>query len=246
MTPQSPNPCQVGSLRVCLNGASGRMGERIDRACQESGGRLTVVARNSLEAPLSDVTGLAFDVVIDFSNDSGARRAIELALGARCALLTATTGLSDATHLLLKNASASIPLLIAPNTSLGIAVMRHLVFEAARFLDSSFDVSIREVHHTKKRDQPSGTAISLAESVSHGRGSPFKIEQIHSIREGDVVGDHAIAFTSAGETLTIAHHARDRDLFALGAIQLAFWISKQRPGRYGLDDWFAELKETKR
>ncbi|MDA0214468.1 MAG: 4-hydroxy-tetrahydrodipicolinate reductase [Planctomycetota bacterium] len=232
------------SLRVCLNGASGRMGQRVDRACNESAGIAIVTARNSLEAPIDGAT-TNFDVVIDFSSDVGTQKAVGLALHARCPLLIGTTGITDTTREILRSASVQIPVLVAPNTSIGVAVMRHLISEAARLLADDFQISISEVHHTQKRDQPSGTALALADSVASGRGKPFPTNEIQSIREGDVIGDHEVVLSGPGEVLTVRHHARDRDLFALGAIRLAIWIAKQPPGMYGLDDWFAQFKKAK-
>lgn len=220
------------------------MGQRIDRACRESAGTAIVTARNSLDAPLDDATS-NFDVVIDFSSDAGAQIAINLALRARCPLLIGTTGITDATREVLRSTSVQIPVLIAPNTSIGIAVMRHLVSQAARLLAADFHISISEVHHTQKRDQPSGTALALADSVAKGQGTPFPVNEIKSIREGDVIGDHEVVFAGAGEVMTLRHHAEDRDLFALGAIRLAIWISKQPPGMYGLDDWFSQFMKAK-
>ena len=236
--------CQIIPLRVCLNGASGRMGQRIDRACLESNGTAVVTARNSRDAPL-DATSSNFDVVIDFSSDAGTQIAINLALRARCPLLIGTTGITDSTREVLRSSSVQIPVLIAPNTSIGVAVMRHLVSEAARLLSADFHISISEVHHTQKRDQPSGTALALADSVAKGQGTPFPLNEIKSVREGDVIGDHEVVFAGPGEVLTLRHHAEDRDLFALGAIRLAIWIAKQPPGIYGLDDWFSQFMKAK-
>ena len=244
MLAKSNFTCQIIPLRVCLNGASGRMGQRIDRACLESNGTAVVTARNSRDAPL-DATSSNFDVVIDFSSDAGTQIAINLALRARCPLLIGTTGITDSTREVLRSSSVQIPVLIAPNTSIGVAVMRHLVSEAARLLSADFHISISEVHHTQKRDQPSGTALALADSVAKGQGTPFPLNEIKSVREGDVIGDHEVVFAGPGEVLTLRHHAEDRDLFALGAIRLAIWIAKQPPGIYGLDDWFSQFMKAK-
>ena len=248
MLAKSNLTCQIIPLRVCLNGASGRMGQRIDRACLESNGTAIVTARNSLDAPLDathDATASNFDVVIDFSSDAGTQIAINLALRARCPLLIGTTGITDSTREVLRSSSVQIPVLIAPNTSIGVAVMRHLAKEAARLLAEDFHISISEVHHTQKRDQPSGTALALADSVAKGQGTPFPLNEIKSVREGDVIGDHEVVFAGPGEVLTLRHHAEDRDLFALGAIRLAIWIAKQPPGMYGLDDWFSQFMKAK-
>lgn len=233
----------MSSIGVCLNGASGRMGLLIDRACDDVECGVRVTARNTRSAPI-DGRKREVDVVIDFSSDAGALWAADFALKTRCALLMGTTGLSDATREVLLTASKSIPVMIAPNTSIGIAVMRHLVAESARYLSGDFKVSLSEVHHTQKRDRPSGTALLLAQAVTIGSGIPLEQLQIHSIREGEVVGDHEVTFLGRSETLTIRHHAHSRDLFATGALRLARWIHKQPSGMYGVDDWFGGVKKT--
>ncbi len=224
------------------------MGQRIDLVAQHSNGSVVVVARHDLSPQDSAVPSRSieseFEAVIDFSSDAGSRSAVRLAQKANVAILIGTTGLSDETKEAMKIASSQIPVLIAPNTSIGVAVMRYLVSEAARLLSPDFEVSITEAHHVKKLDQPSGTALALADSVARGRGKPFPFELIESIREGDVVGDHEVIWSGPGEKLSLRHHAENRDLFALGAIRLAFWVAKQLPGLYGLDDWFVDIRKA--
>jgi 4-hydroxy-tetrahydrodipicolinate reductase len=130
--------------------------------------------------------------------------------------------------------------MVAPNTSLGVAVTRRLVAEAARLLPG-FDVDIVETHHSRKLDAPSGTARSLAEAVARGSGKPMDSGRIHSIRAGDVIGDHAVSFCGQGERVTVSHSATSRDLFALGALRMARWLSGQRPGLRTTDEWFADF-----
>lgn len=243
MIPYSPPTCQVPPLKIFLNGASGRMGQRIERACVESQGKALVSVRHSLDAPSGDGES-NFDVVLDFSSDAGAQTAIQSASRARRALLVGTTGLSTATHDALRAAAVQVPVLIAPNTSIGIAVMRYLVEEAARLLADDFKISIREVHHTKKLDKPSGTAITLADAIHRGAGRPIAANEIESVRQGEVIGDHEVTLDGPGELLSLRHHAKDRDLFARGALRLAHWISNQPVGLYGLDEWFSQYKKA--
>lgn len=238
-----PPSCQVPQLKICLNGSSGRMGRRIDDAISTRRCGAQVTARRCDQRAILD-EGAAFDVVIDFSSSEGAIEAANIALKAKCALLVGTTGLSDAARRELAQASRSIAVLVAPNTSVGIAVMRSLVARATALLGSEYEITISETHHTRKLDKPSGTALALAESIVDGGGARPDPSRIESIREGDVVGDHEVRFTSDTEVLTLRHHAKNRDLFALGAIRMASWIVTKNPGMYGLNEWFADLRKT--
>ena len=244
MIHEEPPSCQVGQVKMLLNGASGRMGQRIEEVVRRSSDGVIIVARRNQGD--RDVPMPSIDVVVDFSRDEGARDAAELALKVRSALLIGTTGISEATLEVIRRASTTIPVLVAPNTSLGVAVMRALVVEAAALLGEVCTVAISETHHTKKVDRPSGTALLLADAVERGSSHRMEQDSIESRREGDVIGDHTVTFTLTHEELTLSHHAVDRELFAEGAVRLARWISRQKPGFYGLDDWFADHRRRTR
>ncbi len=243
MIPQSPPSCQVAPLQICLVGASGRMGQRIEEVCKRPSENAVIAIRPSRDG-CDEGAPQPFDVIIDFSSREGTKRAAALALTAKRALLVGTTGLDEAAHAVLARISQEVAVLIAPNTSVGIAVMRALVADAASLLGHDFAVTITEVHHTKKLDKPSGTALALAKALGNGGAKQFDPEAIQSIRQGDVVGDHDVVFSSHDEIITLRHHAKNRDLFAVGAIRLARWIAMQPPGMYGLDDWFDEFRNT--
>ncbi len=245
MIPQSPPTCQVHPLKICLFGASGRMGERILEASNHPHENASVTLRRSHDDRSIDASD-AFDVIVDFSSDEGTKSAAALAIASKRPLLVGTTGLSEATRTILTRASQDVAVLIAPNTSIGIVVMRSLVTDAARLLGADFKVTITEVHHTQKRDQPSGTALALADAVARGGGSVLKRDQIHSIRTGDIVGDHDVLFASESEEITLRHHAKNRSVFACGALRLAHWIVSRPAGMYGLDDWFSDLKKEEK
>lgn len=219
------------------------MGQRIEEASKHPKENAMITTRCTRDNHAIDASR-PFSVIVDFSSDAGTKLAAERAIESKCALLVGTTGLSETTHAFLKGASREVAVLIAPNTSIGIVVMRSLVQDAGRLLGSDFKVTIEEVHHTKKLDQPSGTALVLAEAVTRGRGEPLDRSQIHSIRLGDVIGDHEVTFTSENEVVTLRHHAKKRDLFAVGALRLAHWIAQQPRGMYGLDDWFNDIKKA--
>jgi 4-hydroxy-tetrahydrodipicolinate reductase len=228
----------VVPLRVVLHGARGRMGQRIAACAPQTPGCSIVAALDRDDALPAE--GTTADVVIDFSSDAGAVRAAALAERLGCALLVGTTGLSPDAVGAIERAARRVPAMVAPNTSLGVAVTRRLVAEAARLL-AGWDVDIVETHHARKVDAPSGTARSLAEAVARGRGKPLESCRIHAIRAGDVVGEHAVTWSGAGERVTVAHVATSRDLFALGAVRMAAWLVRQRPGMHAPDAWYEDF-----
>lgn len=231
----------AGVLRIVLHGAAGRMGQRVAACAPQVPGCSIVAAIDRGSPPPPE--GTAADAIVDFSSDEGAVRAAELAGRLGCALLVGTTGLSDGAHAAVERASRVVPAMVAPNTSLGVAVTRRLVSEAARLL-RGFDVDIVETHHARKADAPSGTARSLADAVARGSGKSLEASRIHAIRAGDVVGEHAVTWSGPGERITIAHAATSRDLFALGALRMAAWLRSQRPGMHSPDDWYGEFART--
>ena len=228
----------VSPLRIVLHGAMGRMGQRIAASVPAERG-CHVIQAIDRDDELQVKAGEA-DVVIDFSSDEGAARAAQAATALGCALLVGTTGLSQASLEAIERASSRVPAMVAPNTSLGVAVTRRLVTEAARLLPG-FDIDIVETHHVRKLDAPSGTARSLAEAVARGTGKPMNPARIHAIRAGDVIGEHVVTYSGAGERVIITHAATSRDLFALGALRMARWLVNQRPGMHVPDEWFADF-----
>ena len=174
---------------------------------------------------------IEFDVVVDASTPEGTVRASEIALNKGVPLLVCTTGLPEATLEIVHEASAEIPVLLAPNTSPGVAVVSRLVQEAAKLLDG-WTVQIDETHHVKKKDKPSGTARLLAELVESARGEQVSSESVKSHRHGNVVGEHTVTFTGQDEIIRIEHKAFDRVLFGHGAILAARWLLRQPAGRY--------------
>jgi 4-hydroxy-tetrahydrodipicolinate reductase len=223
-------------IRLLVHGAAGRMGARIVALAAEDA-RVIVARAIDLDTPADQrpARGEAIDVVIDFSSDAGAQLAAGLALAHRAALLVGTTGLSPATQAALRRAAESVPVMIAANTSRGVAALAHLAALAARLLGRDFDIDLVETHHAMKKDSPSGTALRLADSLAQGAGAPLPAQRIHAIRAGDVIGEHAIVFSGPGERLTLTHTATSRDLFALGALRAAAWLAGRPPGLYSIE-----------
>ena len=222
--------------RLIVHGARGRMGQRI-AALAADDSRFEIVAAidqdnaSELDAP----TCPACDAIIDFSTPEGAARAVQFAADTGAACLVGTTGLSAQNLDTVDEAARSSAIMIAPNTSLGVAVMSHLVSEAARLLGDDFDVDLVESHHSGKRDAPSGTALRLVDAIRRRTGVELPADRVHAIRAGDIVGEHTLRFAGPGERLEIMHSATSRDVFARGALRAARWLCDRAPGRYTIE-----------
>jgi 4-hydroxy-tetrahydrodipicolinate reductase len=156
-------------------------------------------------------------------------------------------------------AASDIPLLVAPNTSVGVTLLIELVREAAQALPVEFDIEIVESHHRMKRDAPSGTALALGRAAAQGRKQMFE-DSAHSradgnprrkgdigfavVRGGDIVGDHTVLFAGNGERVSLSHQVTDRAIFARGALQAAAWLAGQGPGRYQMRDLLSYKTEA--
>jgi 4-hydroxy-tetrahydrodipicolinate reductase len=164
-----------------------------------------------------------------------------------------TTGHTDLQIAAIRHAANTIPIVYAPNYSVGVNTLFWLTRKAAEILGRSFDLEVVEMHHRMKKDAPSGTARRLAEilaevrelsyndDVHHGRhgivGERAESEiGMHAIRGGDVVGDHTVMFASAGERLELTHRASSRETFARGALRAARWLRTREPGLYDMQD----------
>jgi 4-hydroxy-tetrahydrodipicolinate reductase len=203
-----------------------------DRASPASTGRGVHVA---IAHDLGAITPRCADVVVDFSSDAGTMRAIQIASKAHAALLVGTTALTSTTREALRDESTRRAVLIAPNTSLGVAVLSRLCAMATRALGKNFDISIAESHHAQKKDAPSGTALRLASAIRDAGGT-LRDDQIVSMRGGDIIGEHLVRFAGPGEVLELSHRATSRDLFARGALHAARWLTGAPAGLWTMDD----------
>jgi 4-hydroxy-tetrahydrodipicolinate reductase len=251
---------QHGAIKLVIIGASGRMGLSLLKllpqfpglklhaavagsqspALGRDSGELAGGARNGI-AVTSDLEGALHgaDVVLDFSSAEAAYRAVPLCAAAGAALLLGTTGWGPDLQPALTRAAKRIPLLVAPNTSLGAAVLLDLVRRAGAALGPGFEVRVHDRHHRAKRDAPSGTALALGQAALEGQGGAGPVGY-SSIREGDVVGEHEVQFLGVGEQIHLGHIATDRAIFANGALRAALWLSRQRPGTYQMADILKE------
>jgi len=257
---------------VAIFGVTGRMGQSLLRALREDaalrlGGAVASAtsprlgADAALEGPPSGVVVSAdprqalagADVALDFSLPHCVADNAGACVAARVPLLVGTTGFDAAARAALDAAAAVIPVLIAPNTSVGVTVMRDLVRLATLALGAGYDVEIGEAHHRQKRDAPSGTALALGEAVAAARGRPLKDLAVYErhgnaaarlpgsigfsvLRAGDIVGEHSVTFAIGGERLEIVHRATDRMIFARGALRAAAWLRSRPPGLYSMSD----------
>ena len=193
------------------------------------------------------------DAVIDFSSHDATSGIVELCAKNKKAIVIGTTGHSDSEKSAIKKYRTKIPIVLASNFSTGVNTLFWLTRKAAEILGNDFDLEIVEMHHRLKKDAPSGTAKSLAEILAavrkqqlekiarHGRvgivGERTAAEiGIHSVRGGDVVGDHTVIFANTGERVELTHKASSRDTFANGALRAALWVVKQKPGLYDMQD----------
>jgi 4-hydroxy-tetrahydrodipicolinate reductase len=237
--------------KIIITGSKGRMGQAL-LACAPQHREIEVVGQIDVGDDLASLIGNG-DVVIDFSLHNATQRIAELCAEHKKALVIGTTGHDDTETFEIKRAKAHIPIVWASNYSTGVNTLFWLTRKAAEILGPDYDLEVVEMHHRLKRDAPSGTAKSLAEILAqvrhlqlnkaarHGRQgivgerTPFEIG-IHSVRGGDVVGDHTVVFATNGERVELAHKASSRDTFADGALRAAVWVVKQKPGLYDMQD----------
>ena len=238
-------------IRVIINGAKGRMGQALV-ACAPQHHQLEVVGQIDQGDDLAAVITRC-DVLIDFSLHTATVAIAELCARYQKGLVIGTTGHEDTEKSRITNHASHIPMVLASNYSTGVNMLFWLTRKAAEILGPGYDLEVVEMHHRLKRDAPSGTAKSLAEILAdtrhqqlaqvarHGRAGIVgerSAEEIgiHSVRGGDVVGDHTVIFATNGERVELTHKASSRDTFANGALRAATWVVKQKPGLYDMQD----------
>jgi 4-hydroxy-tetrahydrodipicolinate reductase len=236
---------------IIITGAKGRMGQALV-ACAAKIPDIQIVGKVDQDDDLGSVIDKC-DVVVDFSLHSATPQVAELCAAHHKALVIGTTGHSEPEQSRIKELKTKIPIVWSSNYSTGVNTLFWLTRKAAEILGPAFDLEVVEMHHRLKKDAPSGTAKSLAEILAdvrqqqlekvarHGRvgivGERTSSEiGIHSIRGGDVVGDHTVIYANTGERLELTHKASSRDTFANGALRAAQWVVKQKPGLYDMQD----------
>ena len=262
-------------IRLVVAGACGKMGSRVLAALRADRGFTVAGATERPDSPqvgadagtvsggpplevkvsgsMEEALKKGADVAIDFTAPSSTVENARACAGRGVALVVGTTGLSPEANQELAALGRKIPLLIAPNMSVGVNVLFRLVKDAARALGSDYEIEVVELHHRMKRDAPSGTALRLAEVAAEGSGlelaKAFVYQRhgdvgprkpgtigIQTLRGGDVVGDHTVHFLADGERLELSHRATSRDNFARGALRAARFLVGKPAGLYGMQD----------
>src|ERR1035441_9953684 len=237
--------------KIIITGSKGRMG-RILLSCAAHHPDLRIVGQIDQGDDLQAVIGQG-DVVIDFSSHSATPAIAALCAAHQKAMVVGTTGHSDEGKSQIANCQSQIPIVLSSNFSTGVNALFWLTRKAAEILGPWFDFEIVEMHHRMKRDAPSGTAKTLTEILTAVRKKQaemltrFQLDGsaaertteaigVHSLRGGDVVGDHTVVFAGIGERLELTHKASMRETFANGALGAAQWVVVQKPGLYDMQD----------
>lgn len=260
-------------MKIAILGAAGRMGENLLRcagkfeqceivAATERPGHPAIGSRvKAVCGALMNVEAIPDDLcytdqwpgqaeaVIDFTFPTTVTDHLANAVKNGQAYVLGTTGLTDAEKQSVHEAAAKIPIVWAPNMSLGVNLLFELVRRSAAVLGPDYDAEIVEMHHRLKKDAPSGTALGLAEALAAGRGVDLKEVAcygregmpgerprgeigIHALRGGAVVGDHTVMFVADEERIELTHRANSREAFATGALRAALWLQGRAPGIY--------------
>ena len=237
--------------KVIINGSKGRMGKAL-LSCGEINPDIEIIAGIDVGDDLNNVINNA-DAVIEFSFHDVTRNIAELCSKNKKALVIGTTGHTDEDKAAITELKSQIPIVWASNFSTGVNTLFWLTRKATEVLGTEFDLEVVEMHHRLKKDAPSGTATTLSEilaevrqvsiekEIRHGRqgivGERTDSEiGMHSLRGGDVVGDHTVVYAGNGERLELTHKAASRNTFANGALRAAAWAISQPPGLYSMED----------
>lgn len=256
---------------IGIFGANGRMGRALVTVAREQqlalqaatvrqGSALAGVDAGELAGigqiavPLQEVSQTAVmqaDVWIDFTMPDAMLAQLELCVAAGKAMVIGVTGLSDAQYQQVQAASRHIPIVWAPNMSVGVNLLLHLVQTAAKVMGQTADIEIIEAHHRFKKDAPSGTALAIGNSIAKALGRNLSEVAVYgregitgerdqqtigfaTVRGGDIIGDHTALFADLGERLEISHKASSRNTFAQGALRAALWLQNKQPGLYSM------------
>lgn len=259
-------------IKLAVAGSCGRMGKRIlTLAAQDKQFKVTGALERAEDPNVGQDIGLILglkewglevsgdtsavfeeaDAVIDFSHHSAVQDHLKAAVKHKTAYVLGTTGLTDSHHKALKKAALKIPIVQAPNMSVGVNLLFKLAELAAEVLDESYDLEIAEIHHRMKKDSPSGTAVKLLEILAAARKRDLRKDVVYgregetgerrrgeigvfALRGGDVVGEHTVSFFGDGERVELVHKASSRDAFAQGALRAAKFVAKKKAGLYDM------------
>jgi 4-hydroxy-tetrahydrodipicolinate reductase len=241
---------EISMTKIGIIGSKGRMGQALVAAIAEAG----LVHAGGVDQG-DDLSALlaASDVLVDFSSPHALEATLDACAAAGKPIVIGTTGLEERHHFLIDDAASDIAVLQTGNTSLGVTMLAALVRDAAERLGPDWDIEIVEMHHNRKVDAPSGTAMLLGEAAATGRNIDLAANSeqgrdgitgarkegaigFASLRGGTVAGDHSVIFAGNEESITLSHRAENRAIFARGAIKAALWLSGKPAGRYTMPD----------
>ena len=234
---------------IGIIGSEGRMGVALAAAISGAGQQGVGVDKGGNIVKLASDS----DAIVDFSSPAALEATLDACVAARTPIVIGTTGLEERHHYLIDDAAQDIAVLQTGNTSLGVTLLAHLVREAASRLDADWDIEVLEMHHNRKVDAPSGTALLLGQAAAEGRGVDLAASSergrdgltgargrghigFASLRGGTIAGDHDVIFAGSEEMITLSHRAENRMIFARGAVRAALWLIDQKPGRYTMPD----------
>jgi 4-hydroxy-tetrahydrodipicolinate reductase len=240
----------MSGVRIGVAGCQGRMGATVMRLLTEAARPATLGFEKDDLPDLSQA-----DVIIDFTTgEASAKLANACANAGGLALVIGSTGFDATSEALIADAARAIPIVKSGNCSLGVNVMLGLAAQAAERLSAAdYDIEVFEAHHKRKIDAPSGTALMLGEAVAAARGTSLAEAAVRVrdgitgprpegsigfsvMRGGGIVGEHSLVFAAEDEIITLSHSARERSLFARGAIAAAQWVVNKPPGLYSMQD----------
>ena len=219
-------------------------------------GQRTAANAGEKSVTINDDIGAALagaDALIDFTRPAGTLKHLNACVEHGVPIVIGTTGFSDDEKKRIETASAKIPIVFAPNMSVGVNVTLKLLEIAARALAQGYDIEILEMHHRHKVDAPSGTALGMGEAIARAQGRRLEDAAVYSregvtgerdpstigfavLRGGDCVGEHTVVFAGTGERVEISHRATSRNTFSTGALRAARFLAGRGPGLYGMQD----------
>ena len=232
-------------IKLGITGACGKMGRRIYELAGLDKDFEVALALEKKGTPLigkdlgkikvsSNLDGLFLvDVLVDFTLPEAVDTHLDYVAKYKKAYVLGTTGLTDAQRAKVEEVSRIVPVVFTPNMSVGVNVLFSILPEIAKKLGPDYSVEIVEAHHKAKKDAPSGTAKKLAEVIKQVTKKDIPT---HSLRLGDIFGDHTVVFCGNSERIEIKHQAHSRDLFVVGALKAAKWIFGKPAGLYSMQD----------
>ena len=237
--------------RIAINGSKGKMGQALFEAINSSSQSEFGAGFDKGDSLIDSISN--FEVLIDFSRPEASLSALSVCQSSGKAMVIGTTGFADSELELIEKASKEIPIVFAPNMSVGVNLTLKILETSAKVIGPDSSIEIIEAHHRYKVDSPSGTALKMGEVVANALGRNLSecavygregIEEprdmntigFSSIRGGDVVGEHTVAFFMDGERVEITHKASSRMIYANGAVRAANWLSDKPSGLYSMQD----------